>query len=767
MARRFTSSHWGTYEIVETATGPALTGVADDPSPSPIGKGWIDASSDRRCRVLKPAIRKGWLESRDRANRCSDSFVEVSWDTALDLVANELKRVRDTHGNQAIYAGSYGWASAGRFHHAQSQMRRFLNLIGGFTFSRETYSHAAAEVLFPYITGLTNAQIQAQLTDLQTIAENTELLIAFGGISGRTAQIAASGVARHETEGWLAKAHENGMKVVSVSPLISDYAASLSPEWLALRPNTDTALMLGLAHELHRNNLYDQSFLERCCHGWPEFEAYLTGASDGQPKDAAWASDICDVDSKVIADLAHRMAQSRTMITLTWGMQRADHGEQPLWMGLTLAAMLGQIGTPGGGFGFGYGSTDVVGKRSHRVPWPAFPVGTNPVKDFIPVARIADMLLHPGEPYQYDGENRTYPDARLIYWCGGNPYHHHQDLMRLEDAWTKPETVITHEPWWTATAKRADIVLPCTTPLERSDLMTNARENGLAWMSQAIAPMGEARNDHEIFADLAKRFDLQEAFTGGRTCDEWIEWLWEEGAQIAKEAGHTLPSLSDFKAEGRATLSEPKNARILFADFVADPKGAPLPSETGKIEILCPPIAHMALPDCAGHPTWIAPTEWTGNARPEKLHLISGQPSTKLHSQLDSGSHSASGKRQGREVATLHPNAARARGIADGDIICLKNERGACLASAELSEGIRPDAIALPTGAWFDPQLIDGMRICVHGNPNALTLDKGTSTLAQGNIAHTTLVTVEKWEGELPKVAAFKAPDGTSNSQAT
>jgi biotin/methionine sulfoxide reductase len=81
-----------------------------------------------------------------------------------------------------------------------------------------------------------------------------------------------------------------------------------------------------------------------------------------------------------------------------------------------------------------------------------------------------------------------------------------------------------------------------------------------------------------------------------------------------------------------------------------------------------------------------------------------------------------------------------------------------------LSDGIRRDVIALPTGAWFDPQLIDGVWTCVHGNPNVLTLDKGTSSLAQGTIAHTTLVSVEKWDGPLPDVTAFKAPEGTSNA---
>ena len=201
------------------------------------------------------------------------------------------------------------------------------------------------------------------------------------------------------------------------------------------------------------------------------------------------------------------------------------------------------------------------------------------------------MLLHPGQSYAYNGEVRTYPDTRLVYWTGGNPFHHHQDLMRLEHAWHQPETVITHEPWWTATAKRADIVLPSTTPLERSDLMSNKRENELVWMSQVMEPLGEARDDHWIFAELARRFDVHDAFTEGRSPEDWIAWLWSESMKVAKDAGHDLPSFTAFKNEGRATLRKPNERQVLFADFVADPDGAPLPTETGKIEIVCPPIA--------------------------------------------------------------------------------------------------------------------------------------------------------------------------------
>ena len=128
---------------------------AKDPDPSPILRSIPDAIT-HRSRVMRPAIREGWLKHGPGAandGRGGDRFVEVSWDRALEIVAEELKRVIAQHGNRAIFGGSYGWSSAGRFHHAQSQLRRFLATIGGFVNSRETYSNAAGAVLVKRVLG--------------------------------------------------------------------------------------------------------------------------------------------------------------------------------------------------------------------------------------------------------------------------------------------------------------------------------------------------------------------------------------------------------------------------------------------------------------------------------------------------------------------------------------------------------------------------------------------------------------------------------------
>ena len=239
------------------------------------------------------------------------------------------------------------------------------------------------------------------------------------------------------------------------------------------------------------------------------------GETDGQPKDADWAAAITGVPAETIRGLARRMAATRTMITASWVLQRAHHGEQPYWAMILLASALGQIGLPGGGFGFGYGSGAGIGDPPLSFAAPAMDGIKNPINVTIPAARISDCLLHPGEPFDFNGKRGNYPDIRLVYWAGGNPFHHHQDTNKLRRAWQKPETIVVHEPWWTATARHADIVLPATTSLERNDIGGARRDKFIIAMHQAVEPVGEARNDFDIFSALAQRLGIADAYTQG------------------------------------------------------------------------------------------------------------------------------------------------------------------------------------------------------------------------------------------------------------
>src|SRR5262249_38094680 len=155
------------------------------------------------------------------------------------------------------------------------------------------------------------------------------------------------------------------------------------------------------------------------CAGFEAFRRYLLGLDDGVAKDAAWAAAITDVAPETIRDLARRAAASRSLISCAWSLQRAHHGEQPYWAAIVLAAMLGGIGVPGGGFALGYGSTNGIGVPRVDVAGPDVPLPLNPARTVIPVARIADMLLNPGASYAFNGRRYTFPDIRLVYWAGG------------------------------------------------------------------------------------------------------------------------------------------------------------------------------------------------------------------------------------------------------------------------------------------------------------------------------------------------------------
>ncbi|MEC7648011.1 MAG: molybdopterin dinucleotide binding domain-containing protein, partial [Pseudomonadota bacterium] len=396
-----------------------------------------------------------------------------------------------------------------------------------------------------------------------------------------------------------------------------------------------------------------------------------------------------------------------------------------------------------------------------RVPSPNMPTGENPVRDFIPVARIADLLLNPGGAYQFNGEERTYPDIRLVYWCGGNPFHHHQDLNRLVEAWRRPDTIIVNEPWWTSTARFADIVLPATTTMERNDIGASSRDRYWIAMQQAVEPVAQSRNDYDIFSAFARKMGVEDEFTEGRDEDGWMRHLYDVARQQAARRRIELPDFEDFWAQGYAESPEPKEPFVFLSEFRDDEAANPLDTPSGKIEIFSEKIDDFGYDDCPGHPTWMEPFEWLGApaAKIFPLHLISNQPKTRLHGQLDPGCVSRNSKVSGREPVRINRDDAEARGIADGDVVRIFNDRGAILAGAVLTDNVRPSVLEISTGAWYDP--LEPGKIGTldrHGNPNVLTFDKGTSKLAQGPTAHSTLVEIEKFAGDVPEITVFSQP---------
>lgn len=757
-----TSAHWGSYLVdVEQVDGvPEVVGVRARPGDalSPASGNVVDAHR-HPSRVARPAVRRAWLEGGpgpdDRRGEVDAEFVEVDWDVALDLVAAELDRVRTTHGNQAVFGGSYGWGSAGRLHHPQSQVHRFLNGIGGYVRSVNDYSRGASLVLLPHLIGAQGASdVRMRPVSWPLIAEHTDLLVTFGGVRRSNGWVVPGGQDRHSAAD-LAVSAAASTRVVSLSSLRDDAMDGLDAEWVGLMPGTDTAVMLALIHVLVVDGLADDDFLARYTVGADRVRAYVLGETDGVAKTPEWAEEVSRAPAARIRALAHEMAAGRTLVNVVYALQRGERGEQPVFAGLTLAAFLGQVGLPGGGFTHGLGSMGDYGGGRVSVPLPTFPQGANPVTEHIPCARIADLLLHPGTDLPYDGGVLHLPDVRLAYWAGGNPFHHHQDLRRLRRAFGRLDTLIVHETHWTPTAKHADVVLPVASSLERDDVAAGNGDTRLRASRRATAPYGEAREELWIFGRLAERLGTDH--DSGLDGIGWLERLYEEwrgrpGAQV-------VPPFAEFWRDGGVDLEAPRYADPVFTAFRADPDGHPLQTPSGRIELWSQTIADADLPDVGPHAEWREPGRWwrAPDAATYDLHLLCNQPSHRLHSQLDMGAASRSTKVAGREPIRLHPADAAARGLVAGDVVRVTSPVGSLLAGVVVSDALMTGVAQMHTGAWYDPSAPD-VADCVHGNVNVLTPDQPTSSLAQATSGAHVLVRVERYDGVLPPVRAHEPP---------
>ena len=759
------SSHWGAFEaVVENGRFVATRPFERDPFPGSLVTSMPDVVH-AKVRVDQPYARAGWLRGERRgAARGGDDFVPIGWDQAIRLVAEEAARVRAEHGHASILGGSYGWASAGRYHHARTQLHRYLGMAGGFTAQVTNYSYGAGMTLMPHILG-TNEVIQGPVTDWGSIAKHTKLMLCIGGLPLKNGLVTSGGAGGHEYVPLMKAAVAAGVRFVNISPFRGDVGDFLGAEWVPIRPGTDAALILGMAHALITAKREDRAFLARCATGYEVFRDYVLGVPDGVPKTPAWAAAITEVPAATITRLALEAADAPTMCTATWSIQRAENGEQPWWALTAFAAMLGGIGKPGQGIAFGYGSMNGIGTPRHEVPSIGGPSVKNPCGAYIPVARVTELLERPGEVLQYNGRDLLLPDIRMIWWAGGNPFHHHQDLGRLLRGWNRSDTVVVQEPWWTAVARHADIVLPATTTLERNDIGSAPRDRFVRAMHQAIAPIGLARNDTDIFADLADAGGFRANFTEQRDEMAWLQHLYGRWRQACDKQAITVPDFAEFWTRGYVEIAAPTEDYVQFADFARDPDANPLNTPSGKVEIYSTTIASFGYAEVEGHPVWREPAEYLGAelAKTYPLHLLSFQPATRLHGQLDPGRVAAADKIEGREPIRMHPEDASARGLHDGQIVRVFNARGAVAAGLRVTPDIRAGVVAMATGAWWNPAAPGTTdSACLHGNPNVLTQDIGTSRLGQGCSAQSCLVQIEAWEDALPAVSVHAPPPGAA-----
>ncbi|MEM1288892.1 MAG: molybdopterin-dependent oxidoreductase [Pseudomonadota bacterium] len=741
--------HWGAFEANVDDGRLVAAHPWDNQGANPAMIGALPELVYSPKRVREPHVRAEFLRHGHKAGgtaRGSDDFIPVGWDIALDLVASEVQRVRDDHGHKALFAGSYGWSSAGRFHHARTQVRRFFGALDGFTDQVTNYSWGAAQVILEEVLGSADA-VSGAATSWDTIVEHTDTFVAFGGLNPKNWHVTSGGAGHHHMPDHVRRASEAGTKFIIISPFADDCPPGIDCSWIAPRPGGDTAIMIALAHEMVKRGRADSIFLKRATSGSEKYLGYLNGTDDGVEKTLDWAAGIADVSPTELRDLADRIEKGTVMLTAAWSLQRAQHGEMTFWALIALAAILGQIGLPGGGFSFGYGSLNGVGHGAVKGLVPTLAKLPNRQGMAIPVARISDMLEHPGREIPFKGGSVTLPEAKLIYWAGGNPFHHAQDLFRLERLWKRPQTIIVNEQFWTSTAQRADIVLPATTSLERNDIGGSSRDRHVFFMPKLIEPVGQARDDHDIFNGLAARLDVEANFAEGRNEEQWLRYLWRQTEINAQKIGIAAPDFDAFRSMNVWEVPPPERPEILLEDYCKDPKARPLPTPTGRIELFSERIESYALEDFPAHPAWLEPEEWLGNAPKGALSLLSRQPGRFLHSQLGQTSLAH------EPEITLHEADAKDRGLKNGHEVRVRSKRGACRARLRTTAACRRGVAAMETGPWFVGDAHAPTGCDRGGNPNAVTDDRPTSSLSQATAAQSCLVWLEAADDNDPSEA--------------
>ncbi|MFN1550092.1 trimethylamine-N-oxide reductase TorA [Vibrio natriegens] len=776
---KVTGSHWGAFRAhIYAGKVQEIKPLELDKNPTEMLNG-IKGIIYSPSRVRYPMVRLDWLKKHKYSadTRGNNRFIRVTWDEALDLFYRELERVQKEYGPWALHAGQTGWNQTGAFNNCTAHMQRAVGMHGNFITKVGDYSTGAGQTIMPYVLGST--EVYAQGTSWSEILENSDNIVLWANDPVKNLQVGWN-CETHESFKYLEQLKEKVAKgeinVLSVDPVKNKTQRYLENDHLYINPMTDVAFMLAVAHVLYNEELYDKKFIETYCLGFEEFIQYVQGQTkDKTEKTPEWAASICGVKADKIREFARMLVNGRTQILMGWCIQRQEHGEQPYWAAAVVAAMVGQIGLPGGGISYGHHYSS-IGVPSTGFAGPGgFPrnldQGMKPKwdnNDFngysrtIPVARWIDAILEPGKEINYNGGKVKLPDFKMMVISGCNPWHHHQDRNRMKKAFKKLQTVVTIEFAWTATCRFSDIVLPACTQWERNDIDVygSYSSRGLVAMHRLVDPLFQSKPDFQIMSELTQRFGRREEYTRGMSEMEWIESLYND-CKKSNEGKFEMPEFNEFWEKSVLDFGEGK-PWVRHADFRKDPELNPLGTPSGFIEITSRKIGRYGYEHCQEHPMWFEKSERShGGPGSDKypFWLQSCHPDKRLHSQMcESEEFRATYAVQGREPVYINPVDAKAKGIKDGDLVRVFNGRGQLLAGAVLTDSYPRGVVRIEEGAWYGPLNEKEGAICTYGDPNTLTQDIGSSELAQATSANTCIVDFEKFTGKVPPVTSFGGP---------
>ena len=614
--------------------------------------------------------------------RGSGQFERISWDEALDEVARELLRVRETYGNAAILDGSRSGNLS--MLHSRSAAKRFLHMFGGCT---DLWSNMSCEAEIFAVRHTFGPAIPYKAAGREpTDYVNSKLILMWGWSP-------SDGTFGTATPQFLKHAKDRGVRIVSVDARRTRSSKQFAEEHVFIKPSTDAAALIAMAYVIVSEGLHDQAYCDRFVQGFDEatlpdgapagasYRAYLMGEADGIPKTPEWAADITGIPAETIRRLAIEFGTAKpAALHCGYAPGRTTYGEQFHRAAYALAAITGNVGVVGGNSGCSNGATGRAGVTG-------LPTGENPIDSKVSAPELADMLAR--------GKAGGHPaDIKLIYSCGGNLFNQAPNANKMAQNLEGVEFIVGQDHFLTPTTRYADIVLPATTFWERNDVHTPwaGALHYAIYMKQAIPPMYECRNDIDIFADLAQRVGIN-----GYNLNTEEEWL----RDFTKDA---VDDFEAFKENGVARFPKPEDA-VAFAKQIRDPDNHTFSTPSGKIEIYSTTMAEK--PDFYGLgemppiPTWIPPIDPETDPDAQfPLALMSAKSRARTHSIH--GNQEKLGRVDPDDIWINTADAA-ARGIADGQTVRVFNSQGASVLPAKVTDDIAPGVVGMKEGAWYTP----------------------------------------------------------------
>lgn len=736
--------------------------------------------------------------------RGEGAFERISWQEAVDIIAGEWIRIRDTYGPGSRYVNYATGISA--LMRGNTLAKRLLSLDGGFLDYYNSYSTAcirqATDLM--YGTNRTGNSLEDWL--------NTNLIILWGHNPAET---------RFDTTMcYLKKAREKGIPVVVVDPRKNDTVLALDGEWIPIRPATDSAMMDAMAYVIIKEGLADREFLDRCCLGFdkehmPEgidpsecYLSYVTGEKDGVPKSPQWAEEITGVKKETIEKLAVRYATARPAALIQgYGPQRNGYGEQIARGGILLACITGNVGVKGG---WASGTAD---NGVHRMP--SFPVPPNPYPMKIPVFLWTDGIVRGHEMTGLDGVAVTGDVRQAVRrWnpetAGGSRWKMGtdgtapgQEAVWKADIEAEGKTGIPTEMGIRQEAE--EISVDSDEGLwERNvhlasdiKMILNLAGNCLINQHSHINRTKEILKDtskcefivcSDLFMTSSARFadillpgvsmfecenitmpwqygnflgfnnKVIEPLFEGRFEYDWLSevadrlGLKEEFTQ-GRTAGQWLESiyndlrkqeteLPDYETFKKEGIYRYRNnpGVIAFEKERKDPDKYPFPTKSGRIEIFSEKVYRTKYREFVP-----AIPRYVEPPEGPRDPLAARYPLQLVGWHTKRRCHSIHDNNQAMDKLDpqrlwMHERDAAARGISDGDEVLVWNDRGCIRIPVRITDRIMEGVTALSQGAWYRPDR-DGVDRA--GAVNVLTSLRPTP-YAKGNPQHTNLVEVKK-----------------------